>query len=374
MRQCRPAAKRTSVAFAMGICLGAFVLSGVASAEGVRTRETHCVARWRAVPTPSPDPRENYFNDVSAASGTDIWAVGTAGYPRTRALIAQWNGRRWRRVPAANVGRTTHALSAVSVVSEGQAWAVGSIGPEASARSLIERWNGRAWRVVRGPMSGLRIEELYDVAAVAPNDVWAVGGAYDGGDWHPLIEHWDGRSWKLLPNSQFKDDDFLTAISAPGADNVWAVGSRHANPLVAHWDGITWQRTEPRPSATESYLNAVSSSSATEAWTVGQLAAAPLVQHWDGTAWRDLPIPRAHWRAWYDQQVNSVLDGVAALSPNDVWVTGFRIEHWNGRNWEPGPKWGGNAIAALSSTNVWVVGSIGLRKKISTRVMHYSCR
>jgi hypothetical protein len=72
--------------------------------------------------------------------------------------------------------------------------------------------------------------------------------------------------------------------------------------------------------------------------------------------------------------VNSVLNGVAALAPNDVWVTGFRIEHWNGGRWQAGPKWGGSAIVALSSRNVWVVGSIGLRRKISTRVMHYGCR
>jgi hypothetical protein len=131
---------------------------------------------------------------------------------------------------------------------------------------------------------------------------------------------------------------------------------------------------EPRPSNSESYLNAVASSATTDVWAVGQLAAAPLVERWDGSAWRELPLPRAHWQAWYDRRVNSALDGVAALSPNDVWVTGFRIEHWNGRLWQAGPAWGGNAIVVLSIRNVWVVGAMGAHHKISTRVMHYSCR
>jgi len=51
-------------------------------------------ASWRDIPTPNPP--SSYLNvllSVSAASRTDIWAVGTTDYAST--LILHWNGKSW---------------------------------------------------------------------------------------------------------------------------------------------------------------------------------------------------------------------------------------------------------------------------------------
>lgn len=67
---------------------------------------------------------------------------------------------------------------------------------------------------------------------------------------------------------------------------------------------------------------------------------------------------------------NNVLDGVAALTKNDIWAVGYTdnqtlTEHWNGSAWSaitsvnPTGQDALVAVAAISSTNVWAVGFSG---------------
>ena len=70
-----------------------------------------------------------------------------------------------------------------------------------------------------------------------------------------------------------------------------------------------------------------------------------------------------------------LLNGVAAVSTNDVWAVGINsggegstaqtlIEHWNGKSWQvvssPSPATDNslNGVAAVSATNIWAVGSL----------------
>ena len=68
------------------------------------------------------------------------------------------------------------------------------------------------------------------------------------------------------------------------------------------------------------------------------------------------------------------LDSAIALSPTDVWVAGYNrtprqegritlVQHWNGKQWSTvpnpnptQPNYFDLSMAAVSSTNVWVVG------------------
>jgi hypothetical protein len=74
--------------------------------------------------------------------------------------------------------------------------------------------------------------------------------------------------------------------------------------------------------------------------------------------------------------LNSVLNGVAAVSSNDAWAVGSYfinqfdtntlIEHWNGSRWSivsspsPGPTTLLRVAAVVSSTDIWAIGNNGL--------------
>jgi hypothetical protein len=91
-----------------------------------------------------------------------------------------------------------------------------------------------------------------------------------------------------------------------------------------------------------------------------------LIEHWDGTRWSVIPSPNT-------AKFYNGLNGVAALSPTDIWAVGSSdqplVEHWNGKKWSivPSPKpgaFGGGlaSVTALSSTDVWAVGSYAATK------------
>jgi len=175
----------------------------------------------------------------------------------------------------------------------------------------------------------------------------------------------------------------LVAIDAVAGNDVWAVGNAgsgygndyHLATLTMHWDGAQWRRipspnkplTGNPPDPYVNSLRAVSATSANDAWAIG----GEMALHWDGKIWSDIDIasPQGGW-----------LTGVAALSPSDVWVVGFvgstqdsdfLILHWDGKTWTRtkdvniagvvgrGTPTRGDltAIKAFSANDVWAVGS-----------------
>ncbi|HVC79968.1 MAG TPA: hypothetical protein VNL35_05620 [Chloroflexota bacterium] len=114
---------------------------------------------WSVVPTPkplTPGGGENtaILYDVSAASSTDIWAVGiyylyyNAGGGATRTLAEHWDGAAWHIVPSPNPDTTGPATQAQSNMLFGvaavpgtrQAWAVGRYLSQGTPNVLIERY------------------------------------------------------------------------------------------------------------------------------------------------------------------------------------------------------------------------------------------
>lgn len=360
--------RRCSFNVLWAACLVTGVLTTAVSAgKGIAAEgaASGCVLGWRPFSTADGRAKVSSLLGVFPRSPNDVWAVGTqGGYPtksRQRTLIEHWNGTRWRLVPSPNVAAKDNELSAVTAISRNDAWAVGSSGQGLLARALIQHWNGRNWSVVRAPRVGSAGEELYGVAGTKSNDVWAVGqyGA------RALIEHWDGTKWSMVASPEL-DSSGLSAVAARSRTDVWAVGwavgSSKSNPLIEHWDGTGWKVVPGVDLSSESSLSAVSAISADDVWAVGGLTNEPLVEHWDGERWTIKRIPRSHW-----QETNAFLYGVAAIARNDVWATGFRLEHWDGQSWHAGSsRIGGNAIGALSKRDVWDVGG--------KRIRHYGCK
>ena len=114
-------------------------------------------------------------------------------------------------------------------------------------------------------------------------------------------------------------------------------------------------------------LNGVDVLSPSNVWAVGSydpLDGSPttqLVEHWDGTTWTALGVGRG------------VLRGVAAVSRTNVWVVGYPSSrpgrgswtlHWDGTTWKAvtTPRHTDilYGVAAVSAANIWAVGNGGV--------------
>lgn len=197
-------------------------------------------AQWSIVPSPhvtSTSPLVE-LSAISAASASDIWAVGTVSGD---GLIEHYNGASWSLIPAPSGA----ILNGVIGLSAGNAWAVGwtQSGP------LTANWNGSQWTTVATPQTGGAQSMLAGISGTGPNDLWAVGGDFAGGcsgSSLPLIEHWNGQAWTVVTSADLAgvQSGYLDAVVAISSNDVWAVGQvQNQNPsggeysLIVHYTG-----------------------------------------------------------------------------------------------------------------------------------------
>lgn len=209
------------------------------------------------------------------------------------------------------------------------------------------------WSIVSSP-NPQADNHLKSVAALSSDDVWAIGYTTPG-YWHTLIEHWDGSKWQNIatPNPGGANN-VLNGIAALAPNNVWAVGyyenfldaaGRNVSrqPLLLHWNGSKWSII-PGPSfiPQNGVLNGITALSAQDIWAVGALttpANTALIEHWNGSQWSIVPAP-----TFTNASGSSYgLTAIAAVAANDVWAVGSGqtssaatsvITHWNGSQWQ----------------------------------------
>jgi hypothetical protein len=275
----------------------------------------------------------------------------------------------WSHVSSPNGTETLpNYLNAVDGASANDVWAVGSNQIGLGSEALIEHWDGAAWSMNAQIQIGSGDTNLYAVDAVASSDVWAVG-LYD--TVNPLIEHWDGTGWFISATPIPGATNVLFAISAVSASDIWAVGQYSMGSLpnlnlAFHYDGTSWtQFSVPSPGTLSNQLNGVSAVSANDVWAVGSYLnddniSHPLTVHWNGVRWSIVPNPAAG---------HQVLTAVTAVSSSDVWAVGWGLEpplsiHWDGALWTvvTMPKVGTediiHGVDASSSTDVWAGGEV----------------
>jgi hypothetical protein len=213
---------------------------------------------WTIVPSRNiDDSRDNVLASVSAASASDVWAVGNY-YPVGSQVLAtlgeHFDGERWTTYPLPNVGMQENSLLSVSMTHDGSAWAVGYyVDGRYRQRTLVEHFDGKEWKVVPSHSPGALQNLFYGVSATSDHDVWAVGAEQDAsGLWHTLAEHWDGADWSVVPSiDPGPNGNQFYAVKALAWDNVYAAGQQ-AGPefpgqaLLEHWDGRDW-RLVPSP-------------------------------------------------------------------------------------------------------------------------------
>ena len=176
----------------------------------------------------------------------------------------------------------------------------------------------------------------------------------------PLVGHWNGDrlASARLSNPAGRDGyATLSDVSATSPTDVWAAGtsSAHGTPvsyhtLVEHYDGESWQVMDtPSPSGTSgSLLEGIDAVSPTDVWAVGEPSCPRcLIEHWDGVSWSILPSP-APGPPGSEQGLSSV----TATSADDAWAVGWftpknpdsskgvPVEHWDGSSADHGPPVG----------------------------------
>ncbi|KAA2250167.1 hypothetical protein F0L68_39170 [Solihabitans fulvus] len=185
--------------------------------------------------------------------------------------------------------------------------------------------------------------------------------------------------WTVVDTSKYGQTIVPTSgrgIAAVSASDVWTLGTRNKGDdatVALHWDGHRLSEFE-LPHGQYFALAAVSSN---DVWAVGGNPPVAgtfpdsLIAHWDGHQWSQVPSPRmpagAHMAG---------LLGVAAVSSNDVWAVGsimtdaalvsFAV-HWDGTQWRlsdvPSSAGGGIfAISARATNDVWAAAGTGVGK------------
>jgi hypothetical protein len=372
---------------------------------------------WQVVPSTNPQPHQvtdSSLASVSMASATDGWAVGQflAASAISHPLAEHWNGSAFSRVSAPTPPGRQASLAGVDELTATDAWAVGTSAEGGSGEGniddepLIEHWTGASWSVVTGPnLQAGATGELTAIGGTGPDDLWAVGFQLSAGDAQEgvLFEHFNGTTWRIVDfpgQASACDPDasdcFLdpTAVSATSSTDVWVVGTvREPNPtanLVAHWNGTAWS-VVPAPcldgtkvsvcSGTSIDLNeltGVTAVSPSDAWASGSEGNVndmnfhiPYVLHWDGTAWSLVRTPNRGGEG-------SLLNGITALSADDVWAVGQTqqlngairplTEQFNGTMWSlagspaPGSADGTpddslSGVASPGGSDVFAVGA-----------------
>jgi len=356
----------------------ALAVTGTLAAPGLASAAGGGCQSWTGAQPPSPGSTDNSLRGVTVLSACNAWAVGfqfDTGASQT--LIEHWNGSSWTVVPSSIPGAELSLLFSIRSVSPANIWAVGQVQDALGENhALIEHWNGTTWKAVPSPDPAG--SQLDGVAVVSARDVWAVGSTFTGSRSRNLILRWNGRTWKQVPApdpGSAADNDYLTAVSASGPRDVWAVGqdidSTTDKTVILRWNGTRWSRVPSPNPETHNDLSAVAATSPANAWAAGTAIggglSSTLILHWNGRAWTRVRSPGG------DAGTASFLTGLAATTERNVLAVGVLttgsaggtlVLRWTGSAWRrmPSPNLGPSsnnlfAVAASSAGNIWAVGT-----------------
>lgn len=305
----------------VGLISSAF---GQDDASAVLSRPTASI--FKVIPTPNghPKPQQNDLHAASGSSAKDIWAVGQAAI--------HYNGTKWAAfsVPKIN-GDNTSRLGGVADLAPNNVWAVGLINiGEGDTNQIIEHYDGTKWSVSPGP-TFLPTDEpsLESLTAISPNDMWAAGFILtnNGVSLFPLFEHYDGSTWTTTETTF--NDGTMFGISADSTNDVWAVGTAALfSTVIEHYDGNTWSVvSSPNVGSGWNVLEGVAALAPNNVWAVGYYTAQfnstrpalTLIEHYDGTSWQVVSSPNVGPNSQYQ---SNQLYGITAISANDIWAYG----------------------------------------------------
>lgn len=166
--------------------------------------------------------------------------------------------------------------------------------------------------------------------------------------------------WQISYNlpSQNGGSDSVSAIAATGTSNAWALGGKlvvvqgqaQGAPAAFHWNGTSWSPGKLPGPLPEGAFSAVSAPSATDIWAVGGCEyCTPFAASRNGTQW-----------TWHSNAASTDDSSMAAFSPSNAWVADYTdIDHWNGKSWRHYKAIGWNGVWSISGVaynDIWAAG------------------
>jgi hypothetical protein len=165
---------------------------------------------------------------ITALSAGNIWAVGETGNRAVTPVIEHFDGTAWHQV-AQPVNTYQSFLISVSAASPTDIWAVGGQTGGTSAPVLLEHFDGTAWTEVPNPVLPANLGYdgwLRGVTALGSGDVWVVGSAIaNASASQTLALHFDGTSWQVVPSDNPNANGVFESVAGtvPGQP-LWATG------------------------------------------------------------------------------------------------------------------------------------------------------
>jgi hypothetical protein len=100
-----------------------------------------------------------------------------------------------------------------------------------------------------------------------------------------------------------------------------AAAATTRSPSTTAWSVVS----SPNPDQSNSALDGVAAVSANDVWAVGRAGRKTLAELWDGSQWSVVPTPNPA-----TSNNNSELLGVTAIATDDVWAVGSSLNYANG--------------------------------------------
>ncbi|WP_049580673.1 hypothetical protein [Streptomyces sp. SBT349] len=264
---------------------------------------------------------------LALATGVLALAVGTAP-----AVAAP----RWTALPPEAPDSVLYDVSS----ADGATWAVGmSYGKESLFAPYAVRWDGTSWVTPPQPLAAARLD---GVAVRAADDVWAVGADDVPEDENgALIQHWDGTAWEVVDlGMSLGASSRLNAIDVTPGGDLWAIGVRveagveQPLALTLRAGQDQWEEVDMTGAGDVGFASDVLALAPDDVYVFGAGVA-----HFDGSGWKQQQLPGS---------VSGVLlDGATARARDDVWAVGHAWDetlgrhpvalHFDGAAWEAVP-------------------------------------
>lgn len=210
----------------------------------------------------------------------------------------------------------------------------------------------------------------YCIYMLSSTDGWTAGQT----DLGIKIFHWDGNNWSMMDSPV---DILFNNMYMLSSRDGWLVGS---NNNILHWDGNNWTKIDsPYPTYSDPYkcsnFRDVFALSSNEVWIAGkkvekindnEYKIGGVLLCWDGNKWAKIITPNT----------TSTINSLYFVSSNDGWAVGDSglILRYDGNNWskvDTGFYINGNlkSVCMLSSSDVWAVGGYSGQSSI---ILHWN--
>ena len=194
--------------------------------------------------------------------------------------------------------------------------------------------------------------------------------------------------WEVIarPNLGFNvSTSSFNSIGVASIEDIWFTGTidnfddSEQQPLIVRWKGEHFRDTYIPPGDwLYSGMDGVAAVTQDDVWVIGHDYWDKLLMRWDGDHWSRVPLRSGV------NPVGPYLNAVAAVTKNDVWIAGCCdasnnssvMMHWNGKIWDiiPYPTTPATStvlsdIAVIAVNDIWVVGS---HDEANTLITHWN--